>query len=84
MRSMVFFLTEVKIGRANRIIPVIINPSEMGRVKNAKGSPIDPTNRGGVVTKIGIDATRPLKGRFPQINFSEGLDWIDLAKIFQP
>jgi hypothetical protein len=36
-----------------------------------------------VVTKIGIDATRPLKGRFPQIDFNQRLDGIDLAKIFK-
>jgi UbiD family decarboxylase len=50
---------------------------------NAKGSPIDPTSRNGVVTKIGIDATRQLKSKFSQINFNEGLDRIDLSRIFK-
>jgi 2,5-furandicarboxylate decarboxylase 1 len=52
-------------------------------IPNAKGSPIDPTSRGGVVTKIGIDATRPLKSRFGRIDFNEGLGGIDLSKIFK-
>jgi 2,5-furandicarboxylate decarboxylase 1 len=52
-------------------------------IPNAKGSPIDPTSRGGVVTKLGIDATRPLDGRFPRIDFNEGLGGIDLSKIFK-
>jgi len=52
-------------------------------IPNAKGSPIDPTSRDGVVTKLGIDATRPLKGRFPQIDFNEGIGGVDLSKIFK-
>jgi 3-polyprenyl-4-hydroxybenzoate decarboxylase len=52
-------------------------------IHNAKGSPIDPASRNGVVTKIGIDATRQLKGTFKQINFNEGLNSIDLSKVFK-
>lgn len=52
-------------------------------IPNAKGSPIDPTSRNGVVTKIGIDATRALKSKFKRINFNEGLDEIDLGKFFK-
>jgi hypothetical protein len=35
-----------------------------------------------MVTKIGIDATRPLKGGLPRIDFAEGLGGIDLSKLF--
>ncbi|MBN2439585.1 MAG: UbiD family decarboxylase [Deltaproteobacteria bacterium] len=52
-------------------------------IHNAKGSQIDPASRSGVVTKIGIDATRPLKSKFARINFNEGIGGIDLAKIFK-
>jgi 2,5-furandicarboxylate decarboxylase 1 len=52
-------------------------------IHNAKGSPIDPTSRNGVVTKIGIDATRPLKSKYPRINFNEGLGNVDLSKYFK-
>lgn len=52
-------------------------------IPNAKGSPIDPTSRNGVVTKIGIDATRPLDSKFKRINFNEGLEEIDLEKFFK-
>ncbi len=52
-------------------------------IHNAKGSPIDPTSRNGVVTKIGIDATRPLKSKLPRIDFNEDLGSVDLSKIFK-
>jgi 2,5-furandicarboxylate decarboxylase 1 len=52
-------------------------------IHNAKGSPIDPMSRNGVVTKIGIDATRQLTSKFPRINFNEGLSSIDLSKVFK-
>jgi 2,5-furandicarboxylate decarboxylase 1 len=66
-----------------RAVHLNMDVSKCFIIHNAKGSPIDPTSRNGVVTKIGIDATRPLKGRCPQIDFSEGLDGVDLSKIFQ-
>lgn len=66
-----------------RAVHLNMDVSKCFIIHNAKGSPIDPTSRNGVVTKIGIDATRPLKGRCPQIDFSEGLGGIDLSKIFQ-
>ncbi|MEW6334319.1 MAG: UbiD family decarboxylase [Thermodesulfobacteriota bacterium] len=65
-----------------RAVNLNMDPSKCFIIHNAKGSPIDPTSRNGVVTKIGIDATRPLRGRYPQIDFSEGLDGVDLSKVF--
>jgi len=66
-----------------RAINLNMNISKCFIIHNAKGSPIDPMSRDGVVTKIGIDATRDLKSKFPQINFNEGLDSIDLSKLFK-
>jgi 2,5-furandicarboxylate decarboxylase 1 len=66
-----------------RAVHLNMDVSKCFIIHNAKGSPIDPTSRNGVVTKIGIDATRPLKGRCPQIDFGEGLGGVDLSKIFQ-
>lgn len=66
-----------------RAVHLNMDVSKCFIIHNAKGSPIDPTSRNGVVTKIGIDATRSLKGRCPQIDFSEGLGSVDLSKIFQ-
>jgi 2,5-furandicarboxylate decarboxylase 1 len=66
-----------------RAVHLNMDVSKCFIIPNAKGSPIDPMSRNGVVTKIGIDATRPLKGRFPQINFNEGLGEIDLSRIFR-
>ena len=51
-------------------------------VSNAKGSPIDPMSRNGLVTKIGIDATEPVDSRRNRIVYSEGLDDIDLERLF--
>lgn len=48
----------------------------------AKGSPIDPTSRNGVVSKIGVDATRPLGKEMSKVDYAEGVDMIDLSKIF--
>lgn len=48
----------------------------------AKGDPTDPTNRNGVVTKIGIDATAPIGGKVHRVNSSEGFDQIDLRRVF--
>ena len=66
-----------------RAINLNMDSSKCFIIHNAKGSPIDPMSRNGVVTKIGIDATRDLKSKFPQINFNEGLDSIDLSKLFK-
>lgn len=65
-----------------RAVNLNMDPSQCFIIYNAKGSPIDPTSRNGVVTKIGIDATRPLRGRYPQIDFREGLGGVDLSNIF--
>ncbi len=50
-------------------------------IKNAKGHPLDPTARGGyVVTKIGIDATRPMKD-FPETVMVPGAKEINLDEL---
>lgn len=50
-------------------------------IKNAKGHPLDPTASDGyVVTKVGIDATKPLKG-FPETVSVPGVEDVDLSKI---
>ncbi len=49
---------------------------------HAKGSPIDPTSRNGVVTKVAIDATRPLNSPLKKVNYDEGLEAIDLDYFF--
>ncbi|NLG78383.1 MAG: UbiD family decarboxylase [Firmicutes bacterium] len=49
-------------------------------VRNAKGHPLDPTARNEfLVTKVGIDATKPLKG-FPETVRVPGSDTLDLSK----
>ncbi len=51
-------------------------------IKNAKGHPLDPTASDGyVVTKIGIDATKPLQD-FPPTVMVPGTDDVDLNTIF--
>jgi 2,5-furandicarboxylate decarboxylase 1 len=50
-------------------------------IKNAKGHPLDPTaSEGYVVTKVGIDATKPLHG-FPDTVRVPGTEQIDLNEI---
>ena len=50
-------------------------------IKNAKGHPLDPTAYNGyVVTKVGIDATKPLKD-FPETVSVPGTDQVDLEKL---
>ena len=52
-------------------------------IKNAKGHPLDPTASDiYVVTKVGIDATRPLKD-FPETVSVPGTSEIDLNTIFE-
>ena len=51
-------------------------------VPYAKGSPIDPMSKDGLVSKIGIDATEPIGKHRDKINYAEGLDDVDLLKIF--
>ena len=48
----------------------------------AKGDPTDPTSREGVVSKIGIDATRPVGRKLDRIDWKEGFDKVDLGLIF--
>ncbi len=49
-------------------------------IRNAKGHPLDPTARDGfLVTKVGIDATKPLCG-FPEAVRVPGVDTLDLTK----
>jgi 2,5-furandicarboxylate decarboxylase 1 len=85
VRHAVFVDEDVNIfdeGEVLRAINLNMDISKCFIINNAKGSPIDPTSRNGVVTKIGIDATRQLKSKYGQINFNEGLGSIDLSKIF--
>lgn len=50
-------------------------------IKNAKGHPLDPTAYNGyVVTKVGIDATKPLKD-FPETVEVPGVDEVDLDRL---
>ena len=50
-------------------------------IKNAKGHPLDPTAYNGyVVTKVGIDATKPLEG-FPETVSVPGADAVDLEEL---
>jgi len=48
----------------------------------AKGDPTDPTNRNGVVTKIGIDATVPLGKVLNKFDFSDHISAADMKRIF--
>lgn len=85
VRHAVFVDEDVDIfneGEVLRAINLNMDVSKCFIIGSAKGSPIDPTSREGVVTKIGIDATRQLKSKFARINFNEGLDSIDLPAIF--
>jgi 2,5-furandicarboxylate decarboxylase 1 len=86
VRHAVFVDEDVNIfddGEVLRAINLNMDVSKCFIINNAKGSPIDPASRNGVVTKIGIDATRPLKSKFARINFNEGMGSIDLTKIFK-
>jgi len=65
-----------------RAISLYMRPENCFMIHRAKGSPIDPTAINGMVTKIGIDATKPVGVESRKINYSEGLDQIDLKKIF--
>lgn len=59
-----------------------LKPDQNGFIiKNAKGHPLDPTAYNGyVVTKVGIDATKPLKD-FPETVSVPGVDDVDLEKL---
>lgn len=51
-------------------------------IKNAKGHPLDPTASSGyVVTKVGVDATKPLKD-YPETVSVPGVENVDLDTIF--
>ena len=65
-----------------RAISLYMRPENCFMINKAKGSPIDPTARDGMVTKIGIDATKPAGVESRKISYSEGLDEINLEKIF--
>jgi 2,5-furandicarboxylate decarboxylase 1 len=65
-----------------RAISLYMRPENCFMINRAKGSPIDPTARNGMVTKIGIDATKPAGTQSRKISYSDGLDEIDLKKIF--
>lgn len=53
-------------------------------IRNAKGHPLDPCAYNGyVVSKVGIDATKPLKG-FPDTVWVPGTEDIDLDAILRP
>ncbi|CEP66133.1 UbiD decarboxylyase family [Moorella glycerini] len=66
-----------------RAIATRLNPVENAFViRNAKGHPLDPTSsKGYVVTKVGIDATKPLAG-YPEAVSVPGTDQVDLEEIF--
>ncbi|HEY8462744.1 MAG TPA: UbiD family decarboxylase [Bacillota bacterium] len=66
-----------------RAVNLNIDTNKCFIIPNAKGSPIDPASRNGVVTKIAIDATRPLDSKFKRINYNEGLNEINLDKYFK-
>jgi 2,5-furandicarboxylate decarboxylase 1 len=65
-----------------RAISLYMRPENCFMMNRAKGSPIDPTAKDGMVTKIGIDATKPHGVTSRKIRYSDGLDEIDLKKIF--
>ena len=50
-------------------------------IRNAKGHPLDPTSRKGyLVTKIGIDATKPLSG-YPETVRVPGVEKVNLEEL---
>ncbi len=52
-------------------------------ITNAKGHPLDPTAHDGyVVTKVGIDATKPLTG-YPDTVMVPGSDEVDLKSVIK-
>ena len=86
VRHAIFVDEDVNIFDDAEVLRAINLNADISRcfiIHNAKGSPIDPMSRNGVVTKIGIDATRPLDNKFRRINFNEELNSIDLSKLFK-
>jgi 2,5-furandicarboxylate decarboxylase 1 len=86
VRHAIFVDEDVDIFNDAEVLKAVNLNMELSKcfvIPNAKGSPIDPTSRNGVVTKIAIDATRALDSKFKRINFNEGLDEIDLTKFFK-
>lgn len=65
-----------------RAIATRLQPAENAfMIKNAKGHPLDPTAYNEyLVTKIGIDATKPLKG-FPSTVSVPGMENVDLDEV---
>jgi 2,5-furandicarboxylate decarboxylase 1 len=77
---------EVNIFDSDDILHAIANrlsPSQnVFVIHGAKGSPLDPTaQQGYLVTKVGIDATRPLQGGREEVTIPH-LDEIDLSTYF--
>ena len=85
IRHVVIVDTDVNVfdeSEVLRAISLYMRPENCFMINKAKGSPIDPTARDGMVTKIGIDATKPAGINSRKISYSDGLDEIDLNKIF--
>lgn len=51
-------------------------------IPRAKGSPIDPVSRNGLVSKIGIDATRSMDSKHSVINYNDSIRELDIEKLF--
>lgn len=86
VREVVFVDEDVNIFNEFEILRAINLNLDISRcfiINYAKGSPIDPLARDGIVTKIGIDATRRLGSKINKIDFKEGLDEIGLSKVFK-
>lgn len=66
-----------------RAINLNMDTSKCFIMRHAKGSPIDPTSRNGVVTKVAIDATRLLNSQVKKVDYGEGLEQIDLNYFFE-
>ncbi len=58
----------------------VIVDEDVFHIRDAKGHPLDPTAKNGfLVSKVGIDATKPLKG-YPETISVPGVSEIDLDK----
>ena len=51
-------------------------------IPKAKGSPIDPAGKNGIVSKIGIDATKALDSKRSVIEYESSIEKIDIEKLF--
>jgi 2,5-furandicarboxylate decarboxylase 1 len=60
-----------------------VRPEDNFMIRNAKGHPLDPiAKKDMLVTKVGIDATKPLAG-YPETIRVPGSDEIDLSKYLE-